>query len=366
MEPIETSRPVPDWTGRPSFEVVDRLAPVPLEVREAVRAGPSDKATHDRLFDDLPLFRQIEVGGAAPRRTAIGGAARIAFWNVERLRHLDAISRTLAALSCDVLLLCEIDRGMARSGNSDRLEDIAARLDLGYAFAVEFLELGLGDVHEQRAHLGEVNLEGLHGAAVLSDAALRAPFLIRIDRRGDWFDGRRDEPRVGGTIAVGAGIVVSGVPVLMVNVHLESHDDPAARADDMQRLLQQVELVAEGGPVVLGGDFNTNTSGHSERHADPAAWAAVLAADPLRLLRPQPFEPLFEVAGSFGYDTSGCNVEDAPTTRYPAGVSRPRAKIDWFFTRGLKAKDPKIIPALQDNGEPSSDHDGLLLTIDLP
>ena len=83
----------------------------------------------------------------------------------------------------------------------------------------------------------------------------------------------------------------------------------------------------------------------------------------MRLMRPERYEPLFDVASSFGYETSQCNVPEAPTTRYPSGSTRPLAKIDWFFTRKLVARDAQIIPAVRDDGEPSSDHEGLLVTI---
>ena len=329
----------------------------------AIKAGPSDKATHGHHFDSLPLFRQVEVGGASPRRDAIEQSARVVFWNTERLRHLDAIAASLAELRPDVMLLCEIDRGMARSGNTDRVVEIATRLDAGYAYAVEFLELDLGDIHEKRIHAAESNADGLHGAAILTDVRMARPFVIRIDRRGDWFDGTRHEPRVGGTIAVGAKIVVAGVPVLMVNVHLESHDNPVARGEDMWRLLTQIDLIAPGGAVILGGDFNTSTFALGDRPVDADRLAELFAADPYRLVRPQSYEPLFEIAASFGYDTAGCNVPDRPTTRRPLGDPRPLAKIDWFFTRNLAASDPRIIAAVRNTGDPSSDHEGLLVTV---
>ena len=239
--------------------------------------------------------------------------------------------------------------------------DLAGRLTCFYAYAVEFVELDLGDIHEQRDHAGETNLDGLHGAAILTNVQMGQPFLIRIDRRGDWFGLDRDEPRVGGTIALGAMVDVAGVAVAMVNVHLESHDDPAARAGDMTRLLDQIDQIAQGGPVILGGDFNTSTASRAERQ-DPE-WRKVIADDPMRQLRPDGFEPLFAVAKDHGYDWQGCNLPDQPTTRYPMGSPRFPAKIDWFFTRGLLASDPQIIPALRADGSPASDHEGLMVTI---
>ena len=352
-----------DWSETPQATLVKRLTPVSLDQRQTLRQGVFGNAEHDRWFDAMPCLRQIETGGATPSRKRVEGAARVAFWNVERLRHLDAIADSLRVAAPDVMLLSEIDRGMARSGNSDRVVEIAAELGVGYAYAVEFVELDLGDVHEKATHGGAVNLDGLHGAAILSDVALGKPFLIRIDRRGNWFGLDRCEPRVGGRIAIGAMVDVTGVQVAMVNVHLESHEDPMARAGDMARLLAQVDLVAGGGPVILGGDFNTSTGSHAERRESPEVWQAKIAADPMRLLRPMSHEPLFAVAANFGYDRQACNVADMATTRYPAGSTRLPAKIDWFFTRGLLASEPAIIPALRPDGSPSSDHDGLLVTV---
>ncbi len=352
-----------NWTDTPQFQTTARLNSLSPEQRADLRLGPFEKARHEALFDALPLLRQIEVAGAMPKRDSVNGAAKVLFWNVERLRHVNAITRILQTHAPDVMLLCEIDRGMARSGNSDRMVDLASALDVSYAFAVEFIELDLGDVHEKRTHAGEVNLEGLHGAAVLSDVTLAKPFLIRIDRRGDWFGEAREEPRIGGTIAIGAQVLVGQVPVLVVSVHLESHDDPAGRAADMLRLLEQVETLSKGGAVVLGGDFNTSTSVRDERLANPAAWRNAVAADPMRPLRPQPFEPLFGHAEKFGYDWAACNVPDLPTTRHPAGSPRFPAKIDWFFTRGVLASDPAVLPAVDSQGQIVSDHEALIVTI---
>lgn len=352
-----------DWSAAPQTTVVDRLTPVPPALRARIVSGGYGAERHGPWFDTLPCLRQIEQGGPAPRRESAPEAARLVFWNVERLRHLDAIAETLRGVRADVLLLSEIDRGMARSGNCDRVMDLAQDLGLGYVYGVEFVELGLGDLKEQVTHAGEANADGLHGAAVLSDIAMARPFLIRIDRRGDWFGQARFEPRVGGTIGLGVVVQVAGVPVVMVNVHLESHGDPAERAADMERLLAMVEEVAKGGPAVVGGDFNTSTASYAERKADPDAWRARLRAEPMRLLRPASFEPLFEVAAGRGYDWQGCNPPDQPTTRYPVGDPRPPAKIDWIFTRGLAVSEAAILPALRPDGTPSSDHELLAVTV---
>jgi endonuclease/exonuclease/phosphatase family metal-dependent hydrolase len=350
-----------DWTLTPQERVVERLTEVPALARHAAFAGPKDPATHRRLFDRFSALREIEVGGAPPRRQAIDGPARILCWNVERLRHLDAVETILRDERANMALLSEVDRGMARSGNRDCIAELSRRLGHPYAYAVEFVELDLGDPEEKRVHAGEANADGLHGAAIIGDVAFQRPFLIRIDTRGDWFDGSRHEPRVGGTIALGGQVTVEGVAVTLVNVHLESHGDPEERAEDTRRLLQQIDAYGPAAPVLLGGDFNTSTVTRSDRASGKRPWLARVRRQPDLLVRPQAAEPLFAVLAEAGYDWPACNLPDIPTTRY--AEERPRTKLDWFFTRRLEASEPKIIPALRADGEPGSDHDALAVTI---
>jgi endonuclease/exonuclease/phosphatase family metal-dependent hydrolase len=350
------------WNDDVLLQTVPRLTPVSLAERQAILAGPSDAENHTGHFDRLAVLREIEVGGAEQSRQ-IEGSARIAFWNVERLRHIDAITSTLREFDADVTLLCEVDRGMARTHNRDGIVELAARLGKAYLYAVEFVELGLGDRNEQVVHAGEDNAEGLHGAALLSAAEMENPFLIRLDARGDWFDGAHGERRVGGTIALGAKIKISGRHVTMVSVHLESHCDPDLRGQEMARMLEMIETISPGEPVILGGDFNTSTAPFAKRRDDPAAWLEQLGREPDRLRLPERYEPLFDAARQYGYEWQSCNISELPTQRFAEGSLRPRAKLDWFFTRGLEASDPQIVEATRPDGRPSSDHEALLVTI---
>jgi endonuclease/exonuclease/phosphatase family metal-dependent hydrolase len=351
-----------DWNDEVIVGTIPRLTAVPLAERAEILAGPIGNENHRGHFDRLAVLREIEAGGAPPSRQEIDGPARVAFWNVELLRHIDAITETLKSVGADVNILCEIDRGMARTQNTDRMVDLAGRLDLGYLYAVEFVELGLGDVHEQVDHAGEHNDWGFHGAGLLSAVEMGSPFLIRLDDRGNWFDGALHERRVGGTIAIGAKVRVMGRPVTMISVHLESHCDPAMRAGDMQGLLERIETIAPGAPVVLGGDFNTSTAG-PERWLDRLAWLENLKREPERLSSPERFEPLFAAATRFGYTWQDANVMGASTQRFAPGSTRPNHKLDWFFTRGVVASRPEIIAAVRRDGSPSSDHECLAVTV---
>ena len=67
-----------------------------------------------------------------PCRGSLATSARLTFWNVERLRHLDAIVGHLKAHRPDVVLLSEVDRGMARTGNTDRVAMLSEKLGMGF------------------------------------------------------------------------------------------------------------------------------------------------------------------------------------------------------------------------------------------
>jgi len=349
------------WNDDIQQNLVGELTRVSLEERAAILAGPGSNDNHREHFDRLEVLRQVEAVGA-PRRQSIDGPARVVAWNVERLRHIDAITETLKHQNADVALLCEVDRGMARTQNTDRIADLATRLAQPYLYAVEFLELGLGDLNEQEWHKGENNALGFHGAALVSDVAMQKPFLIRLDDRGSWFDGVLHERRVGGTIALGAKVMVMGKPVTMVSAHLESNCDPATRGHDMRGMLEKIERIAPGEAVVLGGDFNSSTGGIDDWR-DRDAWRAKMLDEPTRLTSPEPYEPQFAAAKEFGYDWHACNVMGVATQRFVPGRARTHHKLDWFFTRGLVATDPAIIPAVQADGSPSSDHECLAVTV---
>src|SRR5258706_30744 len=76
------------------------------------------------------------------------------------------------------------------------------------------------------------------------------------------------------------------------------------------------------------------------------------------VLRTEKYEPLFDLMTAAGFDWQRCNVPGQPT--FPSGAKeRPRAKLDWFFTRGLDAGDPGIISGIGADGSVLSDHDAL-------
>ena len=344
-----------------SYHTCVRLQRLGPERRHKIVNGATSRAAHARLFERNPALNRLELG-PPPAPAPLPNPARIAFWNAERCKHPGPSAALLRRAGADAILLCEMDMGMARTGQVHTTRDLAERLKQGYVFAVEFRELGLGNEIEQARHAGAQNRDGLHGAGILAPCPLQRPVLMRLEADGAWFDGKNGERRIGGRIAIATMVEIAGVAIALVSVHLESHGDPVQRAGQMRDLIEAVDAYAGDAPVLIGGDFNTK-SVPRDQFWDPDKRRDAMAADPLRLIDPVPHEPLFEVAAGAGYDWVACN-RPGPTERLlPHEPRAPLARLDWFFCRGLAAADPEIHPAVDAEGGAISDHDLLVVTI---
>ena len=228
----------------------------------------------------------------------------------------------------DAAILCELDLGMARTGNRHVTADSAASLDAGYVYAVEFVELDLGDAREREWFAGHRNDAGLHGAGLVSARPLLDPRLVRLEKSGRWFDGAFGERRVGSRIAVMASLEVGGQPVLLVSVHYESHTGPGDRLDADPRPPRRDRPRL---PRPAGADrrrFQHQHAWTARTTSGRTRFAAALEADPERLLLPMRYEPMFAELARRGYDWETCNVMGAPTQRTrpdgtPAEPHRP-------------------------------------------
>jgi endonuclease/exonuclease/phosphatase family metal-dependent hydrolase len=336
-------------------------APSPAETQAILDASPDRREFEQSLARWTGLFDRVEVAAPEAPLPEPDGPVRITFWNAERCKHLEPSAHLLGSTDAAAHLLVELDAGMARSGQVHTGRELAGRLGTGCIFAVEFLELGLGDAKEREWYAGETNRLGLHGATILSPHRLERPAVVRLESEGHWFDGQRGERRLGGRIAVLATLRIMGVPVTLASVHLESHSAPAGRAAQTEILLDAIDVYAPDQPVLIGGDFNTCTIDRD--WARGTGEKPVL--DPARLLDPVPYEPLFGVMEERRYDYEKCNTLGVATQRTrPDGTPPPPlGRIDWFFSRGLTASDPATIAAVDDSGSAISDHEVLAVTV---
>jgi endonuclease/exonuclease/phosphatase family metal-dependent hydrolase len=300
------------------------------------------------------VLRCIETGQGLPR-PGVENILRVAFWNAERGYTPEYAADLLARTCADVALLCELDNGVARTGQRHVTRDIARQLRAGYLYAVEFVEM-------ESREAGEL---GLHGNAIISQLETSTPFLVRMADDKLWQSGQRRARRTGSRIALAARVKLDGTPVVVVTTHLESHTTPDTRAAQMQGLIDAVDDYARGDPILIGGDFNTRTAAKDDLRTRDAR-LRLRRDTPTAFTRPAPHEPLFAVAAAAGYDWVACNT-DAPTERAPhPGDDTPRFRLDWFFAKGLVCENPGVVIAESETGAALSDHDAITVDIRLP
>ncbi len=324
-------------------------------------ARVGDQDLHQRLLDELPCLHQIAQWHAGPP-SDLTGWLRVVAWNVQRGRRPMELAGRLHTSGAAVCLLSELDDGMARTDNEDIADSIATDIGAGYVFGVEFVELGLGDESEQRAAAGRVNERGLHGNAIVSPTHLGEPVVVRLPESGPgWFAADSPQPRVGGRIAVLATIGLDDVPVELASAHLENRTDATHRAEQLETLLQALDERTDGGPAIVGGDFNTLGATYAELLDRPLV-RRLRHEEPTRFTWPVAHEPLFEVARAHGFEWTDANVA-APTTDHDAGglPDHVPIKVDWILVRGLVARRPAVIPA---GG--LSDHHAVSVGVRLP
>ncbi len=328
-------------------ETTDALRPVSSSEVAALRALPRTAEVHREALAGLDVLHQVETAGQ-PSTDALPARFRVAAWNMERCLDPEGAAALLAAERPDIVLLSEMDNGMARSGQRHTPRAMALPLGMGYAYAVEFLELTLGSSREVALAgltVESVNDKGFHGNAILSRAPLTRVALLRLDVDGLWFGGRPvgKEPgqdRVGGRVAVLAEVPTDGGPVVVVSAHLESQADAPLREAQMLHILDAAAaFAAEGTPILVGGDLNTGN------HLPGSDWR---------------LETLFAAAERAGFhwdgNAEGLTVRDSRISL----VGSRQSHLDWFCARGLSAADPRILQGLDPRGVPLSDHEPII------
>ena len=341
------------------------LPTISAEQFNRILSMPKNREIHATLLAEMPFIDTVEVSSAPAPMPLLDRPVRVLSWNAERCKHVRPSANFLKQNRTDIYLLTEMDWGLVRSGQAHTTRELAEHLGCGYVFAVEFLELDLGDEDERKKHAGETNRVGYHGGAILCRQAIVKSRLVRLETSGDWFDGQLGERRIGGRIALMVSVPVSGVDVTFVSTHLESESDPHTRGDQMRTIFEAVESFSPGAPAVIGGDLNTFSLGHAQLK-DRDLRAQALREDPRRLVSPVQYEPMFTIAKDYGYEWESCNHINEPTTRrsLQSSTERGKSKIDWFFCRHLITENPEVISAInQEDNSALSDHEAIAITI---
>ena len=318
-------------------------------------------------------------------------------WNIERGIRLDGIIDALTqhpGLSGkDLLLLTELDHGMARSGNRFVAREIAHSLGYHYAFAPVYIALQKGSGVEAFAE-GE-NTRSIHGLATFSRYPLLNVHAVPLPNGKDKMWGK--EKRLGRLRALFADIDHPAGKFRSVTVHLDAHCSRAHRKRQMQIILDHLDTLPPL-PTLIGGDWNTTTfNSQSSTRAIMGYWRRVFMG-PKNVAKnhlPHPegyFErPLFRMLRSRGYEYENFNELGVGTLHYhiesiekntnlrdwvpewcfpfifwAAGRvgGKVSGRLDWFAGKGIRLADgtkPRTIGDMNEGDAPLSDHDAVTL-----
>jgi endonuclease/exonuclease/phosphatase family metal-dependent hydrolase len=337
-----------------------------------------------------------------PVATAPGSDIAALAWNIERGIMFDGIVDSLQnhadLKEKDLLLLTELDYGMARSGNRFVAKELAERLKLNYVFAPVYIALQKGSGVEA-AMEGE-NTRSIHGLAMFSKWPMRNVHAVPLPNGKDKMWGK--EKRLGFLRALFADIEHPAGTFRAVTIHLDAHCSRAHRRRQMKIILDHLDTL-EPLPTLLGGDWNTTTfNSQSSTRAIMGYWRRVFMGPKNVATRhlPHPeryFErSLFNELESRGYEFRGFNNIGTGTLHYHVesiekntnlrdwvpewcfpfifwAANRVGGKVsgrlDWFAGKGIKVvtgSGPKTVGGLVDaDGTPLSDHDAISLDFSL-
>lgn len=317
-------------------------------------------------------------------------------WNIERGNIFDGIVDALKnhqqLKDKDVLLLTELDYGMARSGNRFVAQELAKELGMNYAFAPVYIALQKGSGVEEFAE-GE-NTRSIHGLAMFSKFPMNNVHTVALPNGKDKMWGK--EKRLGYLRALVADIEHPAGDFRAVTIHLDAHSSRKHRHLQMKIILDALDKLPKL-PTILGGDWNTTTyNAQSANHAIAGYfWRVMLGVKnvvknhlphPDRHFEKDLFGEIekrgFEYkkfnelgAGTLHYDIESIekntNLRDwVPEWCFPFIFwaarrvgGRVSGRLDWFAGKDIEIKGkPQTIGNLIDKDNiPLSDHDAIAL-----
>ena len=379
-----------------TLESTAELAASPIV--QAVRAD-AERILNAVVVSEPPAA----ASGSTERNDGTGSTDKVTAlaWNIERGIMFDGIVDALKnhdqLNNKDLLLLTELDHGMARSGNRFVAREIADALGMTYAFAPVYIALQKGSGVEA-AMEGE-NTRSIHGLGMFSKWPMKNVHAIALPNGKDKMWGK--EKRLGFLRALFADIEHPAGTFRAVTIHLDAHCSRSHRRRQMKIILDHIKTLKPL-PTLLGGDWNTTTfNSQSSTRAIMGYWRRVFMGPKNvasnHLPHPERFfeKPMFDDLESRGYQFRPLNNIGTGTLHYHVesiekntnlrdwvpewcfpfifwAANRVGGKVsgrlDWFAGKGIRSagSGPKTISGLVDkDGTPLSDHDAISLDFSL-
>ncbi|MBV9957300.1 MAG: hypothetical protein JO360_02725 [Acidobacteria bacterium] len=362
-----------------------------------------------KLYSELRPELERVLNGLAQESFAppnasskVSDSIRATAWNIERGVRPEGIIRVLREHTqlqeSDLLLLTELDYGMARTSNRFVARELAEALEMNYAFAPCYLALTKGNGSETRV-VGD-NTQALHGNALLSRYPLRGAHSLALPNGKDKLRGV--EKRLGCQRAVIADVLHPAGEFRAVSLHLDAHSTQKHRERQMKLVLDHLDNLEPRLPVLIGGDWNT--SGYNSKRAVYAIagfWRRVMMGvghvlrnhylHPERWFERGLFRELErrgfsyrdlneEGVGTLHYDVKNLAVHENLSDWVPQWCfrflhwslrehqGRASLKLDWFAGKDIspvQAVPPKVVGELRDEDGALSDHDAIVLNFRL-
>jgi hypothetical protein len=180
---------------------------------------------------------------------------KVMFWNAERGTHWEKSLEYFR--EADIILLNEMDIGMARSGNVNIAYLLAKALNMNYVQGIEFVELTNGIESEIKATKGMNNTQGFHNNAILSRYPLFSPQIQRMPTTNRWFGngfgyGAHSEVRLGGRMALYVKTIIDTKPLWLVVTHIDG------TSNEFEALAKKIsgQHTYHDGAMILVGDLH--------------------------------------------------------------------------------------------------------------
>lgn len=400
---IKLPSPADSYSGPPSILEHDLNKHFPELLKFESTAEMAASELYQQIRPDVErIMNAVVVEHLAEKSDAknISDPIRALAWNIERGIRFDGIVEALknheGLKDKDLLLLTELDYGMARSGNRFVAQEIARELGLNYAFAPVYIPLQKGSGVE--SDMAGENTVSIHGLAMLSRFPLKNVHAVPLPNGKDKMWGK--EKRIGYLRALVADIEHPAGDFRAVTVHLDAHCSRAHRRMQIKLILDHLDTLSPL-PVIIGGDWNTTTfNSQSSTRAIMGYWRRVFMGPQNvatnHLPNPERYfeRNLFNDLERRGYDFRSLNEVGVGTLHYHVGSIEKNTnlrdwvpewcfpfifwaagrvggvvhgRLDWFTGKGMciaPGTKPRTIGDLIDAEErPLSDHDAI--TVDL-
>jgi endonuclease/exonuclease/phosphatase family metal-dependent hydrolase len=217
----------------------------------AARQAPAKRNSKATLPAPFNIAREIKTIALTSGLRSL----RVISWNIDRGYQLDQIVSEIANHSVDLCLLQEVDWGTARVDNADIGTELARRLHLDLAYAIEFEELSQ-----------ERSSPAYTGQATLARLPLRRSRVLRFENQSGFWKPHSWMPsslplmqrRLGSRVALVTDFEFAGQPLVVYNAHLESRSYGRIQMNQLDEILADLKShYPSDTPVIIGGDLNT-------------------------------------------------------------------------------------------------------------